>query len=97
MGELGVVSQTTVGAIDVATSIDLTKFDPFQLVYNGFVVSLKNTGKIKDGKISARYYTLTNLGLELFFMARTPTNRSYLESLVKDFSRAGAISELRVL
>jgi hypothetical protein len=97
IGELGIISQTTVGAVNVATSLDLAKFNPFQLAYNGFVVSLKNTDKIKDGKISIIYYMLTKLGRELFFMARTPANRSYLESLVNDFSKAGVISELCVL
>ncbi len=97
MGELGVISQTTIGAVDVTTNLDLLKFNPFQLAYNGFVVSLRNTDKVKDGKISILYYTLTKLGRELFFMAKIPASRPYLESLVDDLSKTGAISELCVL
>jgi len=97
MGELGVISQTTIGAVDVTTRLDLSKFNPFQLAYNGFVVSLKNTDQVKDGKISILYYSLTKLGSELFFMARTPANPLYLDSLVNDLSKTGAISEVCAL
>lgn len=95
MAELGVVSQSTVGAVEVATPLDLSKFDPFHLEYNGFIVTLRKTDITKDGKLSVMYYTLTTLGRELFTMAKVPTSREYLESLLADFSESGVTSEMK--
>lgn len=94
MSELGIVSQGSTGVVNVMTKLNLVEFNPFQISYNGFVVSIKNTAKVKEGNIMVMYYTLTELGRELFFMARTPANRQYLESLVTDLSKTGATSEL---
>ena len=97
MGELGIVSQSTSGVMNITTAFDFSEFNPFHLEYNGFVLSLKKSDTLKDDKLSVMYYSLSKLGQELFFMAKVPTNREYLESLISDFSNSGAISELKVL
>ena len=96
MGELGIVSQSTAGVMNITTTFDFSKFNPFHLEYNGFVLLVKKSDTLKDDKLSVIYYSLSKLGQELFFMAKVPTNREYLESLISDFSNSGAISELKV-
>lgn len=97
MSELGIVSQSTAGVMNITTAFDFSKFNPFHLEYNGFVLLVEKSDALKDDKLSVMYYSLSKLGQELFFMAKVPTNREYLESLISDFSNSGAISELKVL
>lgn len=96
MSDLGIISQATAGVINIKTELDFSKFDPYHFGYNGFVLCVKQTDKIKDNKLSVLYYSLSTLGLELFAMAKIPSDQKYLESLADDFTSAGAISSLHI-
>lgn len=78
--ELGIVSPSTAGVVNVTTNLDFTSYLSFDFEYSNCTLTLKNSDPEKPKK-SILYYQLGIIGKELFSMSQVETNEDYLSNL----------------
>jgi hypothetical protein len=83
--DLGVLSTSTTGVVNVTTNLDFTKCDYYHFNYGSNNVSV-SLNEDKKEKKTALYYGLGSIGIALLKLSNYPSNNEYLLELQSDFN-----------